>query len=391
MYRNCAPPSNEIRLSKAAGDWRAKGGVAVSIILKPLFGLALVAMPLLAAPPESVKGEALLPSILRIAPTATATGSAGTLYLDADYPNFGTTGFLGLCTDSAKPWLIMKSSASDGSGGFGVFNSNGTQLFRVASNGATTLSGNLLIGSGTVGEALQVAGAIKATGTTSTVYASSTSLDYLASGGRIVVFGPNTTTDLATFSIVLKNSGATAGGVQLFIDKDGNLGVGNTAPTAKLDVSGALHTSGDINVDGNINAKYQDVAEWVPASEILVPGTVVVLNPSRTNEVMSSSTAYDTTVAGVVSAQPGVLLGLSGANKATIATTGRVRVRVDARKQPIHVGDLLVTSDEPGRAMRSEPMDVGGRKFHQPGTIIGKALEPIENGEGEILVLLALS
>jgi hypothetical protein len=64
-----------------------------------------------------------------------------------------------------------------------------------------------------------------------------------------------------------------------------------------------------------------------------------------------------TKVAGVVSANPGVLLGKGGDSQAMIATTGRVRVR---------------------------------RKFHQPGTIIGKALEPLASGEGEILVLLSL-
>ena len=40
--------------------------------------------------------------------------------------------------------------------------------------------------------------------------------------------------------------------------------------------------------------------------------------------------------------------------------------------------------------MRSEPVDVGGVKMHRPGTLIGKALEPLPAGEGQILVLLSL-
>ena len=56
---------------------------------------------------------------------------------------------------------------------------------------------------------------------------------------------------------------------------------------------------------------------------------------------------------------------------------GRVRVKVDATQAPITVGDLLVTSDTEGVAMKSEPVTVGGRKLHAPGTIIGKALEPL--------------
>ena len=40
--------------------------------------------------------------------------------------------------------------------------------------------------------------------------------------------------------------------------------------------------------------------------------------------------------------------------------------------------------------MRSEPLMLSGRTFHQPGTILGKALEPLSEGQGEILVLLSL-
>ena len=73
-----------------------------------------------------------------------------------------------------------------------------------------------------------------------------------------------------------------------------------------------------------------------------------------------------------------------------VATTGRVRVRVDATTAPIVVGDLLVSSDKEGMAMRSEPVEVQGIQLHRPGTLIGKALEPLADGQGEILVLLSM-
>jgi hypothetical protein len=139
-----------------------------------------------------------------------------------------------------------------------------------------------------------------------------------------------------------------------------------------------------------VYANYQDVAEWVPAAESLLAGTVVVLSDQVANTVTSSKRSYDTGVAGVVSPSPGLLLGVEGPSKAKIATTGRVRVRVDASKNPIRMGDLLVTSDHPGMAMKSDPVDLGGVKIHRPGTLIGKALEPLAKGEGEILVLLSL-
>ena len=151
----------------------------------------------------------------------------------------------------------------------------------------------------------------------------------------------------------------------------------------------SLDSTGKL-VANNIAAHYQDVAEWVPVAEPVKAGTVVIVDPAARNGVTKSRSAYDTSVAGVVSENPGLILGVESSSKAAIATTGRVKVRVDATRAPIRAGDLLVTSEKPGTAMRSEPVDVGGVKMHRPGTLIGKALEPLPTGEGEILVLLSL-
>jgi hypothetical protein len=183
----------------------------------------------------------------------------------------------------------------------------------------------------------------------------------------------------------------TSGGDVLTVLNAGTVGIGTTSPNSqyKLDVGGNINSSGTIT-GNNIVAKYQDVAEWVPSSEQLPAATVVVLDSSVSNQVIASTAAYDTRVAGVVSEQPGIALGEGGKGKVLVATTGRVRVKVDASRAPIRIGDLLVTSDVPGVAMKSEAVDLGGVQFHRPGTLIGKALEPLAKGCGEILVLLSL-
>jgi hypothetical protein len=173
------------------------------------------------------------------------------------------------------------------------------------------------------------------------------------------------------------------GGTGVYIDSNYREAGGGAGPVN-------LHVSGDVIAGGQISAKYQDVAEWVPSVQKLSAGTVVVLDAGRSNHVLASSSAYDTKVAGVVSEQPGVILGEGGAGKVMVATTGRVKVKVDASRGAIRIGDLIVTSDVEGVAMKSEPVSIGGRQLHAPGTIIGKALEPLEKGVGEILVLLSL-
>jgi hypothetical protein len=188
-----------------------------------------------------------------------------------------------------------------------------------------------------------------------------------------------------------------AGIERVRVTDSGRMGIGTSSPSSQLHVVGdvTLTGSGNITATGtiqgnNVKANYQDVAEWVPASRAIPAGTVVVLDTDQNNHVLPSSRSYDTRVAGVVSANPGVILGEGGNGKVMVATTGRVKVKVDATRAPIRVGDLLVTSDKEGIAMRSQPLDLGGTPIHRPGTLIGKALEPLEKGIGEILVLLSL-
>ncbi|HKY22511.1 MAG TPA: hypothetical protein VJM31_14965 [Vicinamibacterales bacterium] len=168
------------------------------------------------------------------------------------------------------------------------------------------------------------------------------------------------------------------------ITQQGNVGIGTTSPSAKL------HIAGDIMVDGNIAAKYQDIAEWVRSSERVSAGTVMVLGSSGTDVVRQSERKYDTSVVGVVSPQPGIALGEKGAGKVLVAHSGRVRVKVDATYGAVEPGDLLVTSPTPGYAMRSTPLTLDGEHIHRPGTVLGKAIGSLNAGKGEVLALLTL-
>jgi hypothetical protein len=191
-----------------------------------------------------------------------------------------------------------------------------------------------------------------------------------------------------TFRIMNQESGGidmfTTGARRVTVTAAGNVGIGTASPTSML------HVAGNAVIDGNIGAKYQDVAEWVEACAALEPGTVVVIESGHTNHVEASTGAYDAKVVGAVSAQPGLILGEAGPNKVMVAQSGRVRIKVDASYGAIKEGDLLVTSPTAGHAMRSEPVNLSGVSIHRPGTLLGKALESFAGERGDILALLTL-
>jgi hypothetical protein len=72
-----------------------------------------------------------------------------------------------------------------------------------------------------------------------------------------------------------------------------------------------------------------------------------------------------------------------GRNDVPVAITGIVPVKVTAANGSIYPGDLLTSSNRPGRAMNA------GRN-PAIGTVLGKALGELEHGSGTIRMLVML-
>lgn len=288
--------------------------------------------------------------------------------------------------------LVLSKNLTNTNQGLGVIsfansniaNGNEKRLSTISTftDGALN-SGALVFGTssaGTIAERMRMTSSgLIGIGTTSPLY----SLD--VNGGvnsfRAKAASASVNDTIATF----ENNSA----IQMIVRANGNVGIATINPTEKLHVTGNVKVSGTVE-GGNIIAKYQDLAEWVESSQELTPGTVVVLDSTKSNHVVSATQSYDSRVAGVISRQPGIALGEQGEGRVLVATTGRVKVKVDATNGPIQIGDLLVTSDREGFAMKSAPVEIGGVRIHRPGTLIGKALEPLTQGTGEILVLLSM-
>jgi len=299
----------------------------------------------------------------------------------------GTQNRLAKWTETGGSGTLGDSLLSE-SGSNVINNGTSIQMTAAASGAVDT---NLLFLNSTSGTTGVLAGTVASFGAANGPYFAMRGNTYSAIAGQrgnFVISAGNVTSPGALEGVVKFITGNDA--LRMLITPAGNVGVGTSNPQSLLDVNGNINVSGNATISGNIAAKYQDIAEWTSARGEVGAGTVVSLDVERTNSVRASQRAYDTRVAGVVSAKPGVILGEGGPNKALVATTGRVKVRVNAERAPIQIGDLLVTSNIPGVAMKSQPLRVHGRLMHRPGTIIGKALEPLAKGQAEILVLLSL-
>jgi hypothetical protein len=96
-------------------------------------------------------------------------------------------------------------------------------------------------------------------------------------------------------------------------------------------------------------------------------------------------------VAGIISGAGGIQTGLTmgqtgsaASGQHLVALTGRVYCWADVSNGPIRPGDLLTSSPTPGHAMKAtDPV-------RAQGAIIGKAMSPLENGRGLVLVLVSL-
>jgi hypothetical protein len=95
-------------------------------------------------------------------------------------------------------------------------------------------------------------------------------------------------------------------------------------------------------------------------------------------------------VAGVISGagncKPAIVMDKqpSQDNRSPVALLGKAFCKVDARYGSIEVGDLLTTSDTPGHAMKATD------SLKAFGSVVGKALRPLHEGQGLIPILIAL-
>ena len=177
--------------------------------------------------------------------------------------------------------------------------------------------------------------------------------------------------------------------VMTFEFNTGNVGIGVSNPSHRLDINGNLGIYDGSNLVVELGAGL-DYAEGFNVSEEqeVAPGTVLIIDPKNPGKLKISTEAYDSKVAGIVAGANGLGSGIKlgvGSFDCNVALAGRVYCNVDAADKEINPGDMLTSSAIPGYAMKVINIDKAR------GAIIGKAMEGLKKGEkGQILVLVTL-
>lgn len=166
--------------------------------------------------------------------------------------------------------------------------------------------------------------------------------------------------------------------------KSGNLIEGwDTEPSERRFV---VTNEGQVYADGNFRSGGADLAEILPATEGLEPSDVLVIGPD--GKLARSISPYATNVVGVYSTKPGFIAGDDGSGdltgKVPLAVLGIVPVKASVENGPIHPGSLLVNSSTAGYAMQAGT--------NPPvGSVIGKAMEALNEDKGTIKMLVILN
>ncbi len=156
-----------------------------------------------------------------------------------------------------------------------------------------------------------------------------------------------------------------------------------------LKVNGTSEFTGSIHIDAasRDNEFPANIVENFVASDVeyISPGDLLVVSEEGNSTLTRARTPYNRAVIGIVAGNPVLVFDNTREEKQVypIAISGKALCKVDARQKPVRPGDLIVTSSTPGCGMAGV-ID----SFEKTGTVIGKALDSLEDGIGLIPVFI---
>ena len=317
---------------------------------------------------------------------------------------------------------ISLTTGAGGAGGGASPTGGAGGSFTVTAGAGGSANANAGIGGSITLTGGQGGGTSTSTGGSTTITSGAGGSNSGNSGALTLATGAVTSGSFGTISF---KQGAN---FRMFIDANGNVGIGTETPDQELEVDGDIrldanggattnglcHSGADSDTtftDRDIvacSAAESDIAEWYETQPGAEPGDIVMttantlsyqskkvnaLTGEVTDELISytvsilakTDAAYKDNIIGVVSTSPTQTIGKGiieySQNPQPIALVGRVPVKVSTEGGDIAPGDPLTSSSVPGVAMKAT----------ESGPIVGKALEAYSGADmGKILVFVSV-
>jgi hypothetical protein len=301
------------------------------------------------------------------------------------------TGYIAQNVESLFPEMVVTNAQ-----GFKEVNYSGMSMYAVqgvkelsvaAMQASSTLSA---LGASTASNFLQASSSIAALSNELANNYASASSSIASTVGLINSISNNLQAQIDSITTKLSITNAATSSVT--ISSLGVVGIGNDATQIDDEI---LRVSGRVRATGFDIDAAADLAENFQAVEAVDAGTVVAFSTTTTawNVGKARATSTDETYAmstirkayssfeavGVVSTNPGIVLGKKVLNGVPVAFSGRIPVKVTTEAGEIKQGDYLTVSKTmPGYAM----------KLVGEGHAIGRALSDYVEGKDKVLMIV---
>ena len=165
----------------------------------------------------------------------------------------------------------------------------------------------------------------------------------------------------------------------------------NNTPVFSVSANGDVHSKGNYYGASAVlgtSTNPGDLAERVDIAmdDTVEAGDVMVIDQNAPDSYRRSGSAYEQSVAGIISSNPTIIVGNGKTDyTAVMAMVGRVPVKVSNENGNIQRGDLLISASTAGYAMKYDPTKDNKNKMV---AVIGVALESSVVSTSKVLALI---
>ena len=120
------------------------------------------------------------------------------------------------------------------------------------------------------------------------------------------------------------------------------------------------------------------------------PGTMCLAAPARVISIDDNTAVVDYQGVQTTARLDALSETVAPGDYLLVVVQGPAQVKASAIAGALQPGDLVATAGTGGQAAKAAMVSLGGIEIAVPGTVLGKALEPLKEGQGLIHIYVTL-